>query len=239
MTVLLVPGFMADADLWRDVEAALAPWGPIRHADTSRDKTIVAMAERALAEVEGTFIIIGFSMGGYVAREVARLASERVQALVLVATSARGDTSEQARRKASAAEQVASLSGFAGIGRSVVASALHPDRARDEALVSRIQAMALRLGGEVFRRQSLMPREGDLAELRSIRCQTLVIAGRQDRVRSIAEAEELHAGIPGAELRILEEAGHMLPMEVGADLAAAVTAWLGPCLRRTGVGCFP
>ncbi len=236
MTVLLIPGFMTDADLWRDVEGALAPWGPIRHADTSHDGTIAVMAKRALAEVAGASILIGCSMGGYVAREMARLAPERVQALVLVATSARGDTPEQARRKASAAGQVASLGQFAGFGRSVVASALHPDRAGDEALVGRIQAMALRLGGEVFRRQSLMPREGDLAELHGIRCPTLVIAGRQDRLRSIAEAEELHAGIPCTELRILEGAGHMLPMEIPAELAAAVTAWLGTRLGRTCVG---
>jgi pimeloyl-ACP methyl ester carboxylesterase len=51
---------------------------------------------------DGVFDVIGFSMGGYVAREIARIAPDRVQQLVLMATSSRGDTTLQARRKADA-----------------------------------------------------------------------------------------------------------------------------------------
>src|SRR3954462_14407622 len=103
MSLLLVPGFMADADLWRDVEGALAGYGPILHANTSQDGTLLALAQRALAAAPPSFTLIGFSMGGYVACEMARLAPRRVSALVLVATSSRGDTPDQARRKVTAA----------------------------------------------------------------------------------------------------------------------------------------
>jgi pimeloyl-ACP methyl ester carboxylesterase len=239
MALLLIPGFMADADLWRDMEDALASYGPVLHADTSRDDTISAMARRALAQAPNSSILVGFSMGGYVAREIARLAPDRVSALVLVATSARGDTADQARRKAAAASQIAASGRFAGLSRSVVASSLHPDRANDDALVSRIQAMAVRLGPGVFRRQSLMPREGDLATLGEVRCPTLVIAGRQDRLRSIAEAEELHAGINGSELLVIEGVGHMIPIEAPGALVGAMAPWLErlpPPSPHTGVG---
>jgi pimeloyl-ACP methyl ester carboxylesterase len=89
MAVIFVSGFMLDADLWRDVELGLSDFGPIQHADLSLDNTLTAMAERALRDVQSPFILIGFSMGGYVAREMVRLAPERVSGLVLVATSAR------------------------------------------------------------------------------------------------------------------------------------------------------
>jgi pimeloyl-ACP methyl ester carboxylesterase len=143
MTLVLVPGFMTDPDLWQDVEGGLQGLGPTFHADLSRDGSIPAMAQRALADAPTSFILIGFSMGGYVAREMARLAPDRVQALVLIATTARGETALQAKRKAATAAMVAA-SPAVSLSRSSIALSLHPDRAGDQALVARIQAMGAR-----------------------------------------------------------------------------------------------
>jgi pimeloyl-ACP methyl ester carboxylesterase len=106
MTLVLLPGFMTDPDLWADMLPSLAPLGPILHGDLSRDATIDAMARRVAAEAPDRFTLIGFSMGGYVAREITRLAPERVRALVLIATSPRADTPGQARRKTAAVDNV-------------------------------------------------------------------------------------------------------------------------------------
>ena len=46
---------------------------------------------------------LGFQLGGYVAREVAGLAPDAVEALVLIATSSRAHTPDRAQRKAAAA----------------------------------------------------------------------------------------------------------------------------------------
>lgn len=221
---------MLDAELWRDVTAGLQAYGPILHADLSRDDSIANMAQRALAEAPASFILIGFSMGGYVAREIVRIAPDRVTALVLVATSARGDTGVQARRKAAAANRAA-VSGFSGLSRAAVAASLHPDHAGDEALAGRIQAMGARLGGEVFRRQSMLDRRSDLDRLQEIRCPTLVIAGGQDGLRSIEEAEELHAGIAGSRIAVIEGTGHMIPMEAPDRLVDVIVSWLGEVVR--------
>ena len=230
MSLLLVPGFMLDADLWRDVAPGLQAFGPIRHADLSHDDSVTAMARRALAEVPASFALIGFSMGGYVAREIVRIAPDRVTALVLIATSARGDTDVQARRKAAAATRAA-VAGFGGLSRAAIAASLHPDHAGDEALAGRIQAMGARLGGEVFRRQSMLDRQGDLDRLHEIRCPTLVIAGGQDRLRSLAEATELQEGIAGSEIAVIEGTGHMVPMEAPARLVDIIRPWLGKVAR--------
>ncbi len=52
------------------------------------------MAEAILAEAPSNFALCGHSMGGYVCLELIRYAPKRVQALVLVNTSARPDTPE-------------------------------------------------------------------------------------------------------------------------------------------------
>jgi pimeloyl-ACP methyl ester carboxylesterase len=225
MAVLCVPGFMLDADLWRDVAPELQSCGPILHADTSRDGSIADMARRALEDASGSFVLIGFSMGGYVAREIARLAPDRVQALILIATSARGDTGVQAQRKAALAAQTPSMV-FAGLSKPAVISSLHPDRAADADLIARIQAMGARLGGEVFRRQSLLARHDERDGLGAIHCPTLVIAGPQDRLRSLDEARELHDGIPGSDFSVIEGAGHMIPLEAPERMAALIAKWL-------------
>ena len=80
MAILLVPGFMADETLWRDLEAPLERFGPLYYADLRHDTSIAAMARRALDTAPPSFLLIGFSMGSYDAREIARLAPERVRA---------------------------------------------------------------------------------------------------------------------------------------------------------------
>jgi len=223
MALTLVPGFMLDRDLWTDIAPTLERFGPLTHADPARATTIAGMARDTLDAAPARFGLIGFSMGGYVAREMARVAPGRVSRLVLIATSARGDNEIQARRRAVASS--ADPSAFRGIARRSIAQSLAPEREGDEALIGRIHAMSARLGGETFRRQAMFRREGDMALLSAITCPTLVIAGDRDRLRSIAEAEEMASAIPGARLEILPS-GHMIPMEAPGPLSDLLADFL-------------
>jgi pimeloyl-ACP methyl ester carboxylesterase len=225
MSLLLVPGFMADETLWRDLEAPLARFAPLHYADLRHDSSIEAMARRALDAAPPSFLLAGFSMGGYVARDIARLAPERVRALVLIATSTRPDTPALRQRKGAIGKAAPSIA-FSGLSRIAVASSLHPKERENEALIERVRAMGMRLGGEVFRRQSMLERPGDLDRLHEIRCPTLVVAAAQDQLRSLEEARELQAGIPGASLEIIEDTGHMIPIEAPARLAEVIVPWL-------------
>jgi pimeloyl-ACP methyl ester carboxylesterase len=224
VTIVLVPGFMLDADLWRNVEPGLSAFGPVLHADLSLDHSLAGMAERALSNVSGAFVLVGFSMGGYVAREMLRLSPERVSALILIATSSRGDTAIQARQKKSLTDDIAES--FRGLSRSSIARSLHPDRAVDDELVARIQAMGRRVGGGAFLRQSRLERQDGRRQLADVRCPALVVAGERDRLRSQDEAAELRDGIPGATLAVIEGTGHLIPLEAPRCLLDVMTRWL-------------
>ncbi|MGB3487136.1 MAG: alpha/beta hydrolase [Xanthobacteraceae bacterium] len=225
MALVLVPGFMVDKDLWADFEQGMEEFGPIIHADLTQDDSIAAMARRIIADAPLHFVIMGFSMGGYVAREVARLAPDRVRALVLVATSSRGDTTEQIERKA-VAINLSSQQPFKGLSGRAIRESLDPARTSDSHLINRIRNMGIRLGSEVFLRQSSLVRESDVERLSGIHCPTLIVAGQNDLIRSLDEARELNDRIPNSTLQVVPLSGHMIPMEQPFPLADLVRLWL-------------
>lgn len=229
MTLLLIPGFMADATLWDAMTDDLAPFGPLVATDLSRGENIESMAAAILSDAPDRFVAIGFSMGGYVARELARIAPERVTALILIATSARGDTEDLIRQRRSALK--AAPKAFKGLSRPAIVSSLHPDLAGDEKMIAHVRDMGLRLGGEVFHRQSALARAGDLDRLGEIHQPTLIVTADADRLRGPDEAEELHKGIAGSTLTHVAHSGHMIPLEQPQALAKVMMGWLSTLSR--------
>src|SRR4051812_4174494 len=95
-TLVLLPGLLCDAELWRHQAEALSDVATPFIADLTRDDSIEAMAARVLAEAPGHFALVGLSMGGYVALEIMRQAPERVTRLALFDTNAGPDSAERA-----------------------------------------------------------------------------------------------------------------------------------------------
>jgi pimeloyl-ACP methyl ester carboxylesterase len=63
--------------------------------------------------------------------------------------------------------------------------------------------------------------------LADVRHPVLVLAGRQDRTCSVAAAEAIAAGVPGAQLTVFERAGHMTFIEENAPYIRSVADFLG------------
>lgn len=213
MEILLIPGFMLDADVWREVRPELERYGSVIDANTRDGGSIEEIAAEAILAMDSPTVVIGFSMGGYVARTIAYTVPDRVIGLALVATSSRG------AEGISIADSAASR--FHMLSRAAVVKSLHPDHRTDN-LIARVQQMSERLGGAVFQRQSRIERYDDAHRLSEIHCQTVVVAGAEDRLRSITESDTLHAGIPGSTLTIIEHSGHLIPLEQPEALMSAL-----------------
>jgi pimeloyl-ACP methyl ester carboxylesterase len=65
---------MLGKEMWVSFEREMKDFRPILHADLGSDDDIPAMARRLIADAPNRFVLIGFSFGGYVAREVAAAA---------------------------------------------------------------------------------------------------------------------------------------------------------------------
>ena len=225
-TLLLLPGLLCDARLWRDQVAALAGRARCIVADLTREDSLGGMADRALAAApEGPLCVAGLSMGGYVAFEILRRAPGRVARLALFDTSARPDTAEQTRRRR--ALLALSESGmFKGVTPRLLPQLLHP-RNLGTALADDVMAMAERVGRDAFHRQqrAILARPDSRPGLAAIAVPTLVAVGEADALTPPQLAEEIAAGIPGAVLHRIPDAGHLPTMEQPDAVTALLAAW--------------
>jgi pimeloyl-ACP methyl ester carboxylesterase len=225
--ILLLPGLLCDARLWRDQIAALADIAAPVVADLTQDDRLEAMAERALATMPQHFAVAGLSMGGYVAFALLRIAPERISRLLLMDTSARPDTEYQARRR----RALIALSGsgrFHGVAPRMLPTLLHPDRLGDPVLAAEVSAMAARVGRGAFVHQqtAILNRPDSRADLAAIHVPTLVAVGAGDQLTPLPMAEEIAVGIPGARLEIIAGCGHLPPMEDPDRTSALMRNWL-------------
>ena len=183
------------------------------------------MAEYLLPKLPARCTLIGFSLGGYVAQRIARLVPQRIDNLVLLNTSARASTSEEVARNRQQIKLCLAFP-FKGQTRAAFLRALHPERKDKPDLLAYLQAMSLALGKQVFMRQLSIVRTDGHADLAHISCPTLVVASRNDQMRSLQEAENLVAGLPRGRLSIIENCGHMSPLEQPRALLDILTQYL-------------
>jgi pimeloyl-ACP methyl ester carboxylesterase len=221
--LVLLPGFMCDQDLWTDMVPDLAALGTIHYGNVYEDSTLEGMARRVLDSSPQSFVLVGFSMGGFVARVLTLMAPERVTGVAFVASSARGYSNEEIeRRKAVLRSARPRLS----TAPRATAQGLHPDREKDPVLLERLRGMQRRLGREVHARQATLARPNGYADLERIACPSLVVACRQDRLRSFTETERMARHLPHATFEVIEDCGHMAPLERPRELTALLAAWI-------------
>ncbi|MCU0889681.1 MAG: alpha/beta fold hydrolase [Rubritepida sp.] len=226
--LLLLPGLLCDARLWRDALPALEGLAAPRVADLTRHDSLAGMAANALALMEDAphFALAGLSMGGYVALEIMRRAPARVSHLALLDTSARPDTAEQTARRRGLLE-LSAQGQFRGVTPRLLPLLVHPDRAEGP-LAEEVMAMAERVGPAAFLRQqtAIMNRPDARPHLGAIAVPTLVACGEADALTPPELHAEMAALIPGARLHHFAGAGHLPPMEVPEAAGAALRAWL-------------
>ncbi len=225
--LVLLPGLLCDALLWRHQSDALADIATPGVADLTTADSVGGLARAVLTRAPPRFALAGLSMGGYVAFEIMRIAADRVMKLALINTAARPDTAEQSARRRGLI-QLSEMGDFKGVTPRLLPLLVHPDRIADPRIAVPVQEMALRIGQAAFARQqtAIMNRPDSRPDLPKIACPTLVLCGRQDALTPPPLAEEMAAAIPGARLTIVENSGHLSPLEQPEAVTRAMRDWL-------------
>ncbi len=190
-------------------------------SDTASDEpiTMERMTQDLLALLDALdarrVVLGGLSMGGYCAFAALRLAPERFMGVILADTRATPDTDEgRAGREATATFVVAQGPGalFDRDAPKLFSNRTltrHPDivaNARALAELSRAEGLAAQTRGMALRPDCM-----DL--LPQIAWPALILVGDQDALTPVSDARTIFERIPHAELRVLEDAGHLSNLE--------------------------
>ncbi len=222
--LVLVPGLLCDAQLWRLQVEALADIADIWIADHTRSDTMAGVARDVLAAAPfASFALAGLSMGGYIALEIMRQAPQRVARLALLDTAAGAELPQQTQRRMDLIA-LAERGHFPRVTETLLPLLVHPARLAERALTGVIKSMAENVGKEAFMRQehAIMSRADSLGLLAAIACPTLVLCGRQDALTPLARHEEIAARVKGARLEVIEDCGHLSTLEKPAEVNAAL-----------------
>jgi len=192
--------------------------------------TIVDLAQDAAALLDAlgweTAHIVGISMGGMVAQELALRHPQRIRTLTLGATYSGGEGSALASSEVFSKLAEAMMSGDRE--RAIATSYevnVSPGYGADKSAYATFYEMATALPTPVpvimLQAQSVQAHD-TLDRLGEIRAPTLVIHGTADEMLPYSNALLLASRIPDAKLEALEDVGHMFWWEQPERSAAAI-----------------
>jgi 3-oxoadipate enol-lactonase len=173
-------------------------------------------------------VVCGLSMGGYVSFAFMRRYPERAAGLILAATRALPDSPE-GKEKRDQAVYLAREKGIKPVVESLLPKMFSPKNYKNRPeLIEQVR--------EIMRNTSLEGVTGDLMgmkerpdsspSLSKIDKPVLILYGEDDQIVTMDDIENMRSGIPGAQVRVLPGAGHLLNLEDPDWFNAAVSEFL-------------
>jgi len=226
--VILVHGHPFDASMWSpQLAGSFSGFGLLapeirnfgRTTSSSDAQNFATYAQDILHFADALalekFVIIGLSMGGQIALEVATSAPERVLGLGLADTFAQLDTPEKKAWRYTLADRIDS-EGLQKYAVEVLPKMLCPRTIADNPrLASEVLSMMQRcpIHGAAVALRVRAERKDYVPLLPSLNLPTLIVVGAEDAFTPVSDAELMKQSIRNSKLIIVEDAGHMPNME--------------------------
>jgi len=173
-------------------------------------------------------VIVGLSMGGYVAFAMYRQAPARFNGLVLADTRPQADTPAGREARLAMREQLA-REGTSAVAAQMLPKLLSPRaRSDDPALAADVRERIERAdpAGVDAAIVAMMDRPDSTPDLPRMACATMVIVGEADEITPLADAKAMEAAIPRSTLAIVHGAGHLSNLERPDQFNKAVADFL-------------
>jgi pimeloyl-ACP methyl ester carboxylesterase len=240
--VVLLHGFPFNRSMWREQAAALSDRYRVVTPDlrghgetTATGEMLVTMNEMAqdvAALMDHLRIeraaLGGLSMGGYVSFAFYRRFPLRVRTCILADTRPHADT-EEARANRELQAQKALEEGMEAIADIMLPKLLTAQTLLERPeTVARVREMITgnRPEGAAAALRGMALRDDHTYLLERIIAPTLIIAGSEDEITPLADAELMRREIRGSQLKIIEGAGHLSSIEQPEQFNRALREFL-------------
>jgi pimeloyl-ACP methyl ester carboxylesterase len=208
------------------VVAALPSGIKVHAVDNPPLITVEEIAQALLMQLPQKFWLAGFSFGGYVALAMLEAAPERIAGLALLCSSPFADSLEASQKRIAALEGVAQGRYFEMV-EAQASNAFHPDSLQRPELLAARRQMVQAYGPQNYeahvRATAARP---DRTHVLNSNLPILVVSASHDKVMPPAMLARYAQAIPGARYEMIEEAGHLAPMEKPQLVALAMTQWI-------------
>lgn len=234
LPLVLIPSISCDARLFADQILNLSMHHVVILAPITQGSRIEELSKSLLNRLPSRFAVAGLGMGGNVVFDLLRIAPDRVdRACVMNATLAPDTPSQAAMREP---QIVAARAGRLedALRDALPVDALAPGPERAEVIGQYVQ-MGQDLGVDVFARQTrAMQRRGDQhAAMAKCKVPVLLLSGEHDTLIPTKRMQVMADLMPSADLRVIEGAGHLIPLEQSNQLTSLLRDWLdAPLLLR-------
>lgn len=223
--IILISGLLCDETVWQPLLAQLGKDASV--ADLSTQDNLTKMAQDCLAANAGTLRVAAHSMGARVAMEMARLAPERIERLVLL------DTGIHPLRDGEAAKRDEIVrftyeNGMEALAERWLPGMVYEQNRSNAVLMQNLTEMVLRKNADLHARQikALVDRPDASAYLSRITCPVLLVVGRQDQWSPVSQHEDMLNFLPDARFEVIENAGHFSPLEQPETVSKIVADFL-------------
>lgn len=207
---------------------------PLGSAEPSLDVAADDLALLLDRQGIDSIVLVGASMGGYVALAFLRRHPGRVRALALVSTKASADTPAEAAQRRAFASLVLDPASRAQVVAAALPTLLGATtRGGRPEVVAAVRGIVSNTSPEAiaWSQRAIASRPDAVDVLRATHVPSVVVAGEEDELVPLSSARRLASSLPDAGLVTVPQAGHLAPMEA----PGAVTAALAGVLTRAGL----
>jgi pimeloyl-ACP methyl ester carboxylesterase len=220
--VVLIHGFPLDHTIWDLLTPLLARRADVIAPDLRGfGETATSPGKYGLNDLAGDIatlldklklepaVVVGHSMGGYVALALAHAFPQRVAGLALVASQARADTPERKIGRYNEADDLESH------GTSQLAADMSAKLTADPGLQAKLKQLILRQSpaGLAEALRAMAERPDSTPYLESFEFPVAIVHGKDDKLIPLERAREVKEKVKQGTLLELEGAGHMPMME--------------------------
>ncbi|WP_421829517.1 alpha/beta fold hydrolase [Larkinella sp.] len=229
--IVLIHGHGVDAAIWNAVYDGLNTHYRIIKPDFSeqtRHESMAAYAEDLFSLLQSSEIescvLVGHSMGGYIALAFAEQHPGLVSGLVLLNSTAFADdeAKKEARQKAVETMQANGSAPFIAQTVPKMFGETFRKNHTDVVQQSVQQYSVLPADALIAGVRAMASRPDRTAVLKAAAFPVLIMAGQQDQIVPIEKSRELFTAIPNAKTVVLENAGHLGMVESPDDVIAAI-----------------